>query len=225
MSEMVLFLEPSVWLRLFLSVVLSGIIGWERELHGRPAGIRTHMMVCLGATMLILSSEYFHLHSSGAQFDSDRMAAGIITGIGFLGAGAIMREGNLVRGLTTAGCIWFVAGLGIVVGEKYYALAVWITLVALVMLIFLRYVESRLAVVHFQDLIVRVSIHDYDALKSGCVELFRRNGIKVEAKKFLVDNIKNEVEVRFTMRLQRGKVQEGLIFDVSRLPGVHEVRF
>lgn len=220
-----MFLEPSVWLRLFLSVVLSGIIGWERELHGRPAGIRTHMMVCLGATMLILSSEYFHLHSSGAQFDSDRMAAGIITGIGFLGAGAIMREGNLVRGLTTAGCIWFVAGLGIVVGEKYYALAVWITLVALVMLVFLRYVESRLAVVHFQDLIVRVSIHDYDALKAGCIELFRRSGIKVEARKFLVDNLKNEVEVRFTMRLQRGKVQEGLIFDVSRLPGVHEVRF
>jgi putative Mg2+ transporter-C (MgtC) family protein len=225
MSEMTFFLEPSVWLRLFLSVFLSGIIGWERELHGRPAGIRTHMMVCLGATMLILSSEYFHVHSNGSQFDSDRMAAGIITGIGFLGAGAIMREGNLVRGLTTAGCIWFVAGLGIVVGEKFYALAVWITLIALVMLVFLRYVESQLSVLHFQDMVVRVLLKDYESMKAKCMELFGRNGIKIEARKFLVDNNKNEVEVRFTMRLQRGKLQEEIIFDVSRLPGVQEVRF
>lgn len=225
MSEINWFLDSSVLMRLFLSIALSGAIGLERELHGRPAGIRTHVMVCLGATVLILSSEFFHSQVAGAQFDSDRMAAGIITGIGFLGAGAIMREGNLVRGLTTAGCIWFVAGLGIVVGEKFYGLAVWVTIASLVLLTFLRYVESKLSVIHYQDLIVRAVTGDYENIKKECKAIFEKDGIKIAAKKINVDNNRKEVEVRFTMRLKRDKVREDLIFEISHLPGVLEVRF
>ncbi len=218
-------LDSSVLLRLVFSIVLSGLIGWERELHGRPAGIRTHMMVCLGTTMLILSSESYHVSSGAVLFDSDRMAAGIITGIGFLGAGAILREGNLVRGLTTAGCIWFVAGLGIVVGQKSYSLAIWATVIALTMLILLRYVESRLSVVRFQDMVVRVTSQDYKVIREKCAELFREKDITVTASKFTIDNGRGDVEVRLTMRLKSGKVGEDLIFEVSRLPGVLEVRF
>lgn len=219
------FLDSSVLLRLVFSVVLGGLIGWERELHGRPAGIRTHMIVCLGATMLILSSEMSHVHSGDALFDLDRMAAGIIMGIGFLGAGAIMRDGNLVRGLTTAGCIWFVAGLGIVIGQRSYSLAIWATIIALSMLVFLKYVESRLSATRYQDLVVRVASQDYKVIREKCAELFREKEIAVTASKFTFDNGRGDVEVRLSLQLKRGKLDEDLIFEVSRLPGVLEARF
>ena len=89
-------IDSSVLFRLVLAVLLGGVVGMEREMHGRPAGFRTHIVVCLGATMLIVGSEYYQGHvDPGTVFDPNRMAAGIITGIGFLGAGAIMRDDDL----------------------------------------------------------------------------------------------------------------------------------
>jgi len=141
-----------VLFRLVLAVLLGGVVGMEREMHGRPAGFRTHTVVCLGATMLMVGSEYYQDHvGPGMVFDPNRMAAGIITGIGFLGAGAIMREENMVRGLTTAGCIWFVAGLGIVIGKGLFPLALWGTLLVFVMLVFFRYVESWMSVENYGE--------------------------------------------------------------------------
>lgn len=87
--------------------------------------------------MMIMGAEYYQNHvNPDTVFDPNRMAAGIITGIGFLGAGAIMREENVVRGLTTAGCIWFVAGLGIIIGKGLFPLALWGTLLMFIMLVF-----------------------------------------------------------------------------------------
>jgi len=130
-------IDSSVLFRLVLAVLLGGVVGMEREMHGRPAGFRTHIVVCLGATMLMVGSEYYRGYVDlETVFDPNRMAAGIITGIGFLGAGAIMREENMVRGLTTAGCIWFVAGLGIVIGKGLFPLALWGTLLVFIMLVF-----------------------------------------------------------------------------------------
>src|SRR5512143_587908 len=111
--------EADAVLRLLLAILLGGAIGLERESRGRPAGLRTHILVCLGATIIMIAStrmgELTQVLSSTSrvQVDPGRIAAGIVTGIGFLGAGAIIRIGDLVRGLTTAGCIWFVAALGI----------------------------------------------------------------------------------------------------------------
>jgi putative Mg2+ transporter-C (MgtC) family protein len=110
-------------LRLALAILLGGAIGLERESRGRPAGLRTHILVCLGATIIMIASTQMAILSqalpqaSRIQVDPGRIAAGIVTGIGFLGAGAIIRIGDLVRGLTTAGCIWFVAALGITIGQ------------------------------------------------------------------------------------------------------------
>ena len=100
---------------LLLAILLGGAIGLERESRGRPAGLRTHILVCLGATIIMIASTRMGeltqalSPASRIQVDPGRIAAGIVTGIGFLGAGAIIRIGDLVRGLTTAGCIWFVA--------------------------------------------------------------------------------------------------------------------
>ncbi len=100
-------------LKLVLSAVLGGFIGLERETHGRPAGLRTHILVCLGSTAFTLAS---YAVAVGGIYDPGRVTAQIVTGIGFLGAGTIMRQGSIVRGLTTAASIWTVAAIGIGVG-------------------------------------------------------------------------------------------------------------
>lgn len=117
---------------LLLAVLLGGLVGLEREMHGRPAGLRTHALVCVCSTMLILVARQGEIPTSERHvFDPNRMGAGIVTGIGFLGAATVLRSGDLLRGLTTAACIWFVAGLGIVLGNKDYALAIVGTLFVL----------------------------------------------------------------------------------------------
>lgn len=101
-------------LALGISVVLGGLVGLERELHGHPAGLRTHILVCLGATLITLVS--VRMSETGRGGDPGRIAAQIVAGIGFLGAGAIIREGATIRGLTTAASIWTTAGIGLAVG-------------------------------------------------------------------------------------------------------------
>ena len=114
--------------RLLLAAALGGAIGLERELHEREAGLRTHLLVSVGAALFTLVSAYawtdFHFsRSSGISFDPTRIAAQIVTGIGFLGAGAIIRQGLSVRGLTTAATLWVVAAIGMAAGAGYYAAA------------------------------------------------------------------------------------------------------
>jgi len=113
--------EFQVVLKLFLAMVLGGIIGWEREVGRRPAGLRTHVLVCLGATLITILSIFIGKNYSYlGSVDFTRIIAGIITGIGFLGAGAIIHAKEAVHGLTTAASIWLVAAIGIAIGCGFY---------------------------------------------------------------------------------------------------------
>lgn len=138
-----------VLLRLVVACALGTSIGFERELREREAGIRTHLLVSLGAALFTLVSAYgFHvfLTSGDAQIGTDptRIAAQIVTGIGFLGAGAIIRDGLSVRGLTTAATLWIVAAIGMASGAGYYWPAVAATLLTLLALWPLRILAYRL---------------------------------------------------------------------------------
>jgi putative Mg2+ transporter-C (MgtC) family protein len=117
-------------LALLLAALLGGLIGLERELHDRPAGLRTHVLVCVGAALITLISSRLALDFPG-RTDPTRIAAQIVSGIGFLGAGAILRAGFSIHGLTTAASIWTTAGIGIAVGAapRYGELAVIATLI------------------------------------------------------------------------------------------------
>ena len=217
-------IDSSVLFRLVLAVLLGGVIGIEREIHGRPAGFRTHIVVCLGATMLMLGSEYFQDPvGSGMVFDPNRMAAGIITGIGFLGAGAILREENMVRGLTTAGCIWFVAGLGIVIGKGMYPLALWGTLLLFVMLVFFRYAEGWMSVEVYGELSIRMNLESYESIKDRCMEVIRENEFLIQETRYRIDRTQNEVRLDYVLTYSKGKSQESLLMTISRLEGVREV--
>ena len=121
--------ETDVVIRLLLAVLFGAVIGLEREVHLRPAGLRTHILVCMGATIFTITSLSF-----GAGSDPSRIAAGIVTGIGFLGAGAIFHYKEHAIGLTTAADLWVISAIGLAIGIGYYfaaALATffaWLTL-------------------------------------------------------------------------------------------------
>ena len=136
--------------KLVLASLLGGIIGLEREIHGRPAGFRTHLLVSLGSCLFVVTSiqfysQYGNFSGSGpVGVDPGRVAAQVVTGIGFLGAGAIMREKGSIRGLTTAACLWIAAAIGLSCGVGMYAISLVVTLLALVSLLLLKKVENAL---------------------------------------------------------------------------------
>jgi putative Mg2+ transporter-C (MgtC) family protein len=142
-------MEPGFWdicLRLLCAMIVGLVIGTEREYTNRPAGMRTHILVALGACVVsitgqILFNEY---HLLGATPDPARLSAQVITGVGFLGAGTIMREGATVKGLTTAASIWTVACLGIAAGYGFYAVAVAGLIFVLITLTILELVQHHL---------------------------------------------------------------------------------
>jgi putative Mg2+ transporter-C (MgtC) family protein len=130
---------PHVLLRLSIAALLGGAIGMERELRERQAGLRTHLVVCVGSALFTLVSAYgfrdFLVHGGAlVRTDPTRIAAQIVSGIGFLGAGAIIRQGLSVRGLTTAATLWLVAAIGMASGAGYYDAAIIATLGALLTL-------------------------------------------------------------------------------------------
>lgn len=128
-----------ILLRLFLSALAGGIVGLEREITGKPAGLRTMILVSLGSGLfMILSISAFPVGSS----DLGRIAAGVVTGIGFLGAGAIFREGVTIRGLTTAATIWVTCGLGLAIGAGLYLEGFFALLLAIIALVLLHPVEE-----------------------------------------------------------------------------------
>jgi putative Mg2+ transporter-C (MgtC) family protein len=128
-------MDTSIPLKLLVAAVLGGIIGIEREMRDKPAGLRTNILICVGSTLFMSISK---------GFGDTRIGAQIITGIGFLGAGAVLHSHGVVFGLTTAATIWVVAGVGMALGSGMYAVAVFATAMTLVTLYFLSFVEDKI---------------------------------------------------------------------------------
>jgi len=158
-------------LRLISALVVGGLIGLERSYHGRPAGFRTHTLVCMASALLMMVTVYESQWFVSGRLervvvDPTRMAQGIMTGIGFLGAGVIMKEGLSVRGLTTAASIWITAAIGILVGIGFYFPAGLATALTLGTLSTFRWIESRMPAQFYAHFSV----------------LFRRSGAMPEAE-------------------------------------------
>lgn len=132
-----------ILVRILIAAFLSGLIGLERELHGCAAGLRTHILVCIGSALFMLTSIFVaESYKSIGTVDPSRIAAGVVTGIGFLGAGAIIRYGTSIRGLTTAASIWAVAAIGLAIGAGMYEAGGIATVISLMVLILSRLEEK-----------------------------------------------------------------------------------
>lgn len=132
-----------ITLKLLLAVGLGGLVGLERESSQKPAGFRTNILICVGSTMMMILAGLL-LHDQQAKAgDITRIAAGVITGIGFIGAGTIIQSRGIVVGLTTAATLWAVGGLGVVIGAGYYVPAVIFTVIIILTLILFRRIEGQ----------------------------------------------------------------------------------
>jgi len=152
-------------IHLLTATIVGGLIGMERTMHGRPAGIRTHMLVCLSSALLALVTvfqlDYFpQLTSDVVRIDPSRMAQGIMTGIGFLGAGVIIKEFLTIRGLTTAASLWTTAAIGIMIGLGFFYAGILATVLTLSVLAVVRYIESKLPAKNYAKLSVTTSAID-----------------------------------------------------------------
>lgn len=174
--------------RLVLATGLGGLIGLEREVHNRPAGLRTHILVCLGSTLVMLVSMYgllnFHGGDASGRYDAGRIAAQVVSGIGFLGAGTILREGNSVRGLTTAASLWMVAGIGLAVGSGLYVAAVITTVLTIFTLRQLNRIEVR-GIGPLRD-VIALRIIDRPGMIAAVASVLAKH--KVDIRGVVVDN-------------------------------------
>jgi putative Mg2+ transporter-C (MgtC) family protein len=210
-------------LRLLFALVLGAVIGFERDVHGRAAGLRTNMLLSLGAATFMLVSEGVAAVFSGGSFegglrvDPSRIAAQIITGIGFLGAGAIIKEGFNVRGLTTAACVWVAAGIGMSSGAGFFELALVVTAGSVFTLVVVNLFEKGYPKDSYRTLAVTTA---NDADISVLIRVVKRKNIKLLFLDFEKDYNNNRMVVFFTLRLfYRGvtdKLSHTLLGDLER---------
>jgi putative Mg2+ transporter-C (MgtC) family protein len=132
-----------ILLKLVLAVALGGLVGLERETSQKPAGFRTNILICVGSAMMMILSGLILGENGQSGTDLTRIAAGVITGIGFIGAGTIIRARGSIVGLTTAATLWAMAGLGLVIGAGYYMVAAIFTAIIILTLVIFRYIEEH----------------------------------------------------------------------------------
>lgn len=130
---------------MLVSTALGTLVGWERQVGRKPAGLRTHTLVCMGSTLFVLLTIHAARDFGGGNVDPTRIIHGVVTGVGFLGAGSIMRQEGFVHGLTTAASIWMVAAIGVAVGVHAWTLAITGTVLALIVLEGFRWIERFLS--------------------------------------------------------------------------------
>ena len=173
-----------IFIRLIVAAILGGIIGLEREKLNRPAGVRTHMIVCLGSCLIMLLGEY--MHQIDNTIDITRLGAQVVSGIGFLGAGAILKDGFSVRGLTTAATLWVVACVGLAVGGGFYLAGILTTIIVYSSLHFLGFTTKKGLRKN-----VSVFVESLDNTINNLQDFLTDNGLEV-VDIGLVDNIKSD---------------------------------
>jgi len=211
--------------RLVLSAILSGIVGFEREFHGRAAGFRTHILLCVGSTLIMLTSIHiFDVYSARVPIDPARLAAGVVTGIGFMGAGTIMRYKASVRGLTTATSLWVVAGIGLAVGSGLYFGAIVTTLIAMVALMFFSKLEHVMIRKNWYKAIVVETKDGLEQLKK-IREALSEYGSEINDLEADRSKDGTHMILKFGLKLITNLHNARLIEDIARLEGVKSVKW
>jgi putative Mg2+ transporter-C (MgtC) family protein len=214
--------------RLLAAVLVGGLIGLERSYHGRPAGFRTHTLVCTASAVLMLVTVYEALWftpqiSVRVALDPTRMAQGIMTGIGFLGAGVIVKEGITVRGLTTAASIWITSAIGILMGIGFYFPAAVATVLTLGVLSLFRWIESQMPIQTFSHFSVRF-LRDAVMPESELRELIGSHDCKLASLAYRLSSEGKFFEYRGVMSTQDDSNVRKLSETLRARPTVVEFR-
>ncbi len=221
--------ELVILLKILLAALAGGIVGIEREKHGRPAGLRTHLLVSVGSCLMMIVSESFFIKyghlpgTSVVRLDPGRAAAQIITGIGFLGAGVIIKEGFSVRGLTTAACLWLVAGIGMAFGMGMFTAGTIGAVIALLSLIFLKKLEPIIKKDRFLHFTITASSEPdiYPELE----RIFLERKLRISDLEADYDLKDKNVRYRFILTQHRVRIGRELSSIVATINGVQKIHF
>lgn len=220
--------DGEVVLRLVLSALAGGVIGIEREANHSSAGLRTHILVTLGSTLIMLISMYGFSgmgadHSGG---EPARLAAQVVSGIGFLGAGTILRTGNTIKGLTTAASIWVCGGIGLAIGNGYYLGGIVTTAIVLFSLRGLGLILKR--VFNNQNKLLIVQCKERAGLIGDIAQILGKNNInikdiRVNNEDSFAEEEDNTTEIKFMVKLPTKYMSEAFFKDVMNVNGVENV--
>jgi putative Mg2+ transporter-C (MgtC) family protein len=214
--------------RLFAAILAGALIGLERTFHGRPAGFRTHALVCLASSALMLVAFYEErwiatLSPESLRLDPTRMAQGIMTGVGFIGAGVIFKEGPTVRGLTTAASIWMTSSIGILIGVGFYSSAAVSSAATLGILSGFRWIEMRLPREVFAHHSIRFKT-DATMCEDALREMISGHGFTIASLSYGLMDEGRLFEYRMVLRTRDSTNLAHLAENLRALPGVVEFR-
>ncbi|MCR1898111.1 MgtC/SapB family protein [Irregularibacter muris] len=209
--------------RLLLALLLSGLIGYEREYTNKPAGFRTHILVCTGATIvMMISIRMYELYQLSPRLDPTRLGAQVISGIGFLGVGTIIREGDSVKGLTTAASIWTIGCIGLSIGAGLYILSLLSTFfVFLALVVFnkaeLLYISKK----RFQHVVV-ITVNESGQLQKISDKI---NSLNIKVNNIeMITSEKDNIKFDFLLKLPSSVSGEEFVQEISALEEVLSVK-
>ena len=212
--------------RLLLGALVGGIIGFEREVHGRAAGFRTQLIVCVAAVLIMIVSEnyYFYLHNldSSLRIDPARISAGALIGIGFLGAGVIIKSGFAIRGLTTAASIWIVSAIGLSIGGGLYLEGIVTTAITIIALLALRIIEKKIRILRFKNIII--SVPATENAEETVRSIIVNTGFKIHSVDYERDQSEGKITYYFTTSTRERGVVRQLFAKLSSLDFITAIK-
>ncbi len=211
----------SLALKLFLSSLMGTAFGIERFWHGRPAGLRTHLLVCLASTLLMEISIGSIKNYPGLIMDPTRLAAGVITGIGFLGAGVILRSKEAIQGLTSAACIWMVSALGLAIGAGIYGQSIAVCIISLLALTLMKEIENRLP----RDIyrVINVESSDDDDLFEKLKILADKGSVMIISDGFQRNKRDQSIKIDLGVKVKNGEKLKDYCHSLYSLDSVWRV--
>ena len=214
----------SIWIRLLLSLIIGAIVGIEREKHKQPAGLRTHILICMGSTLIMLLSIYIpQTYRDFQNGDPGRIAAQVISGIGFLGAGAIMKYGVNVKGLTTAASIWVVAALGLAIGAGMFWAVLVGTLILLFALVVLDALEKKIFAAKYIKRL-NVYVQTNNVTTEQLVPIIKSYGISIRTVDLEYFKEQDSMTYYFTIHISEHVNINNLTDELSNIHGVTKIK-
>lgn len=217
--------QSDIILRLIIAAALGTVVGYERERQNQPAGLRTHMILVVGATLAMtlsinLAIQFRDFVPNG---DPARLAAQVISGIGFLGAGAILRYGSSVKGLTTATSLWTMAIVGMAVGAGYYLVGVASVALLMVILALINKVEIR-AIDIYAEMQIEVTAEDRPGIVDEVKQLLDRHSRRINAFAITKETEAGTVHLRYEVKMAEDEQIDQLADELAQIPGTKCVR-
>ncbi|MBI4847013.1 MAG: MgtC/SapB family protein [Nitrospirae bacterium] len=224
MSDMISAYEVIV--RLILGAVIGGVIGFEREVHGRAAGFRTQLIVCLASVLIMVVSEnyYFHIQSLDPtlRIDPARISAGALIGIGFLGAGVIVKSGFAIRGLTTAASIWIVSAIGLAIGGGLYFEGIATSIITIIALIALRAVERKIKFLRYK--VITVSMLITANKEEEITSMLSGRGFHIHSIDYEKHKSKGEIIYNFTVSTRNREAVRQLFAELNSMEFINTLK-